>query len=67
MINERTGQPILKVSDQKDKVESFGSRMTTVDWDDDGDLDIIVGTYDGLMFLRRNHGSRKNPAYIHRQ
>jgi hypothetical protein len=33
------------------------------DWDDDGDLDIIVGGFEGSMFLRRNEGSRAKPAY----
>jgi hypothetical protein len=63
VIKDRCGKPILKVPDQKDKVESFGSWMTLVDWDDDGDLDILVGTFDGLMFLRRNEGTRTHPEY----
>ena len=36
------------------------------DWDDDGDLDILVGTFDGLIFLRRNEGTRTKPAYATR-
>jgi hypothetical protein len=62
-IRDKSGRPILKVPDQKDRVESFGSWMAMVDWDDDGDLDILVGTFDGMMFLRRNEGSRTKPVY----
>ncbi len=59
MIRDRAGRPILKVPDQKERVESFGSWMALVDWDGDGDLD----TLDGRMFLRRNAGSRTKPVY----
>jgi hypothetical protein len=63
VIKDRSGKPILKVPNQKDRVESFGSWVTLVDWDDDGALDILVGTFDGMMFLRRNEGSRTKPVY----
>jgi hypothetical protein len=63
VIKDRNGTPILKVPDQKDRVESFGSWTALVDWDDDGDLDILVGTFDGMIFLRRNEGTRTQPSY----
>ena len=63
VIKDRSGRPIFKVPDQKYPVESFGSWTALVDWDDDGDLDILVGTYDGMIFLRRNEGSRTAPEY----
>lgn len=63
VIKDKSGKPILKVPDQQAPVESFGSWMTLVDWDNDGDLDIMVGTYDGFIFLRHNEGTRSRPAY----
>jgi hypothetical protein len=63
VIKDKSGKPILKVPNQKDRVESFGSWMTLVDWDDHGALDILVGTFDGMMFLRRNEGTRTKPSY----
>jgi hypothetical protein len=63
VIRDKSGKPILKTPDQKDKVESFGTWMTLVDWDDDGDLDILVGTFEGLLFVRLNEGSRGKPEY----
>jgi hypothetical protein len=63
VIRDRSGKPVLKDPDQKDKVESFGSWMTLADWSDSGKLDLLVGTYDGLMFLRRNEGTRTRPVY----
>lgn len=62
-IRDKSGRPILKVPDQKHRIESFGSWMALVDWDDDGDLDILVGTFEGMIFLRRNEGSRTKPVY----
>jgi hypothetical protein len=63
VIRDKSGKPILKVPNQREKVESFGSWMTLVDWYDTGKLDILVGTFDGMMFLRRNEGTRTKPVY----
>jgi len=62
-IVDKSGKPILRVPNQKERVESFGSWMAMVDWEDRGVLDIVVGTFDGMMFLRRNEGSRAKPAF----
>lgn len=63
VIRDKSGKPILRVPNQKDKIESFGSWVTTVDWNDTGKLDLLVGTFDGEMFLRRNEGTRTKPEY----
>jgi hypothetical protein len=63
VIRDRSGKPILRVPNQKRPIESFGTWMTLVDWDDDGDLDILVGSIEGEMFLRRNLGTRTRPVY----
>jgi hypothetical protein len=37
--------------------------VDTVDWDDDGDLDLLFGARGGKLFLRFNEGSAKQPAF----
>ncbi|XAM00369.1 VCBS repeat-containing protein [Phycisphaeraceae bacterium D3-23] len=42
-----------------DRSEGF----TLVDWDADGDLDILLGASSGRLYLRENIGSRSGPVY----
>ncbi len=41
----------------------IGISVTAVDWDLDGDLDLLLGGYDGSMHLCENVGSKSNPQY----
>jgi hypothetical protein len=60
---DKNGKPILRVPDQTQNFESFGSWVAFVDWHGRGKLDIILGGYDGVMYLRLNEGTRTKPKY----
>jgi len=45
------------------RVASFGSWPAPVDWDGDGDLDLLIGSFGGRIYLRINLGTRKAPKY----
>jgi hypothetical protein len=45
------------------RVASFGSWPMPVDWDGDGDLDVLIGSFSGTVFLRENVGSRQKPVF----
>jgi len=42
---------------------TFGSWPAAIDWDGDGDLDMLIGSFAGDLFLRLNKGTRENPVY----
>ena len=46
-----------------DRVASFGSWAAMMDWDDDGDLDMLIGAFDGSLFRRMNVGTRSEPKW----
>jgi hypothetical protein len=43
--------------------EFLGISATPVDWDGDEDLDLVLGTNEGRVFLRRNEGTRTKHAF----
>jgi len=43
--------------------EVLGIGATAVDWDDDGDLDLVLGSFDGKVLVRLNEGSSTMPAF----
>ncbi len=60
---DREGRSVLLYPDQEDEVDSFGSWVAMVDWEADGDLDLILGGSDGEMLLRVNEGTRCEPTF----
>lgn len=42
---------------------SFGSWPAFVDWDADGDQDLLIGSFGGELFLRTNVGAPKKPEW----
>jgi hypothetical protein len=45
------------------RVASFGSWPMPVDWDGDGDLDMLIGSFGGGVFRRENVGTREKPVF----
>jgi FG-GAP-like repeat len=45
------------------RVASFGSWPALLDWEGDGDLDMLIGTFGGDLYLRSNQGTRAKPAF----
>lgn len=43
--------------------ESLGIGATAVDWDEDGDQDLVLGSFQGHLYLRTNEGSAAQPAF----
>jgi hypothetical protein len=62
-LMDKSGKPILTHPDQKAKWESFGTWPALVDWDNDGDLDLVIGGYGGEIWVRINEGTRTKPVF----
>jgi hypothetical protein len=60
---DRSGKPILRHPDQKQNVQSFGSWPVMVDWNNDGKPDLLIGDFEGMMFVRLNEGAREKPEF----
>lgn len=50
-------------ADGKPIKQGSASTVFATDWDDDQDLDLIVGDIEGFVWLIKNQGTRHQPAY----
>jgi hypothetical protein len=60
---DKSGVPVRSAPVQKQRHQSFGSFYETVDWDDDGDLDLLIGCFSGELKLRINEGNATTPKF----
>jgi hypothetical protein len=58
-IVDTSGNPVVRSVEH----QSVGSWPVMVDWDNDGDLDLLVGTFIGTIFVRLNEGSAQRPEF----
>ncbi len=54
---DKSGVPVRSAPEQQQDYQSFGSFFTPVDWDADGDFDMLIGCFDGHLKLRKNEGT----------
>lgn len=62
-IVDRNSVPVRSSPVQQQDFQSFGSFFTPVDWDADGDQDLLVGCFNGDLKLRLNEGDAKTHAF----
>ncbi|MFO7906882.1 MAG: FG-GAP-like repeat-containing protein [Pirellulaceae bacterium] len=61
------GEPVKDGQGRIIRIDGYGTYVYAVDWDADGDLDVLAGTNDvmgeGSVWLVQNGGSRDKPAF----
>lgn len=62
-LSDTSGSPIRAYPQQENKSLSYGSFFAPVDWDDDGDLDLLIGCGDGGLKRRLNKGTAQTPEF----
>ena len=62
-LTDREGVPVRSSPMQTESVQSFGSFFTPVDWDADGDFDLLIGTFGGQLKLRMNEGTAQRHEF----
>lgn len=57
VLNGTDGEPlVIPHDDENEVVRGICTRPWAVDWDDDGDLDLLVGNFEGSFYLFRGEG-----------
>lgn len=60
---DKAGVPVRSAPVQQQKWQSFGSFFTPVDWDADGDFDLLIGRFNGELLLRVNEGNAEEASF----
>jgi hypothetical protein len=60
---DKTKTPVRSTPVQKQDFQSFGSFYCPVDWDADGDFDMLIGCFQGELKLRINEGDAKTFSF----
>ncbi|MBL9122050.1 MAG: VCBS repeat-containing protein [Planctomycetaceae bacterium] len=63
ILNDRRGVPVRSYPQQQQIYQSFGSFFAPVDWDADGDFDMLIGCFDGFLKVRLNQGNARDYAF----
>jgi hypothetical protein len=60
VLNGTDDQPlIIPIESREQQTENICTRPTAVDWDSDGDLDLVVGNFSGTFYLFKGEGEGK--------
>ncbi len=60
VLNGTDDKPlIIPIEDRKQQTQNICTRPTAVDWDGDGDLDLVVGNFAGTFYLFTGEGDGK--------
>lgn len=60
VVNGTDGQPlIIPIESKEQMTENICTRPSAVDWDGDGDLDLVVGNFSGTFYLFAGEGEGK--------